>query len=148
VDNGTTSRYKRVMIIDDSPIDRYIAEKMIKKNAFADDTIAMASAVQALDYLKGIKDQTQLPTLIFLDIRMPEMNGFEFLEEYKKLHDQVKENCIIVMITSSADTNDQRAAEGNAYVRGFVDKPLSREKLDQIAEHYDANKRLFRLTEE
>src|SRR6185295_7058648 len=89
--------YKKVMVIDDNEIDRYIAERYIKKYGFADEVILKESAKQALQYLKANQHRPEeLPNLIFLDIRMPEIDGFGFLEQYRELPESLKSNCIIM----------------------------------------------------
>jgi len=130
-----TPRYKKVMVIDDTEIDRYIARTNIQKYAFAEEVICKESAKTALEYLKLFCDQPdELPQLIFLDIRMPEMDGFGFLEEYAKLPDAIKKNCIIMMLTSSLNADDQEKALNNKYVNRFLNKPLSKDKLVQFEE--------------
>lgn len=119
------------MVIDDSRIDRFVAERIIKRSFFARDVLLMESAIAALDYLQAIENIDDLPEVIFLDIRMPVMDGFGFLENYNTLSDRVKRNCIIAMISSSADVNDHLRARSSKYVACFMEKPLDKEKLDQ-----------------
>jgi CheY-like chemotaxis protein len=117
--------YKKVMVIDDNPVDRYVAEKIFKKYGFAEEIVAIDSAKEGLSYLLSLKDRPeQLPHLIFLDIMMPEMNGFEFLDEYEKLPEVIKEHCIILMLTTSIHEDDQYKADQNPYVHRFLNKPL------------------------
>lgn len=121
------------MIVDDAKIDRYIAEKVVAKNSFAEKVISVESAILALEYLQNHNiEQEGLPDLIFLDINMPEMNGFEFLEEYSKLPQRIRKKCIIVMLSSSLHPEDKELALQNPYVCQFLSKPLSQHKLESL----------------
>ena len=93
----------------------------------------MESATDALKYLNSLPaDADAIPNVIFLDIRMPEMDGFGFLEKYKDVPDIVKQNCSIIMLSSSTHPDDKEKAENNPYVKGFLSKPLNEEKLKQL----------------
>jgi len=133
MDNFKGSKFKRVMVIDDNEIDRYIANRNITRYAFAEEVITMESSRAALNFLESLKDTPELlPQLIFLDIRMPEIDGFGFLEEYEKLSDTVKQNCIIMMLTTSLNPSDHERAKNNQYVNRFLNKPLDKEKIDSL----------------
>jgi len=128
-----TFNYKLVMIIDDSKIDRLLVELNIKRYAFAEEIISKESAKSALQYLIASADcPEKLPEVIFLDIRMPEIDGFGFLNEYEKLPESVKENCVIMMLSSSLDPEDLDRAEKNRFVKRFVNKPINGQKLQDI----------------
>lgn len=128
-----TPKHKRVMVIDDTAVDRYVAQHVIRKFCFAEETISMESAQKALDYLTNFTDQPdKLPQYIFLDIRMPEIDGFGFLQQYENLPDAVKTNCIIMMLTTSLDSGDHERAAKNKFVKKFLNKPLDRLKLEEI----------------
>lgn len=121
--------YTKALIIDDSHIDRFIAERILKRSSFAEETILMESALDALAYLQSPDNINRLPQIIFLDIRMPEMDGFEFLDKYNDLSETITKNCLIVMISSSADLNDRLRAQKDLHVHCFMEKPLDIEKL-------------------
>jgi CheY-like chemotaxis protein len=126
-------KYKKVLVIDDNEIDRYVADMVMKTNSFAEEVVSVESARKALDYLISFeKDEEQLPQLIFLDINMPEMSGFDFLDEYQKLPENVKNHCIIMMLTTSLNQDDKIRAQANKFVYKFVNKPLDREKLSRF----------------
>ena len=123
--------YKRVMVVDDNHIDRYIATRNIQKYRFAEEVIVKESAKSALEFLQLLsEDPEKLPQLIFLDIRMPELDGFGFLEEYEKLPESVKSNCVVMMLSTSLNPTDHERAKGNKYVKRFLNKPLDKEKIE------------------
>jgi CheY-like chemotaxis protein len=126
--------FNKAMIIDDSNTDRYIAEHYLRKCFIAAHVIAHASAIDALEYLKEFADRlNELPQIIFLDIRMPLMDGFEFLAEYEKLSPSTHQHCTVVMMSSSIDPGDHQRIKENPFVKKFINKPLNREKLLELS---------------
>jgi CheY-like chemotaxis protein len=118
------------MVIDDNEIDLYIAEMLMATAGFAEKVVCVGSAKEALAYLKPLSaDPDELPQFIFLDINMPEMTGFDFLNEYQHLAENIRKKCIIMMLTTSLDEEDRKKAGHNQFVRKFLNKPLDRDKL-------------------
>jgi len=125
--------YNRVMIIDDSYVDRYVAEHTLKFYHSADKVIQEESGIRALEYLKeNINKPGNLPEVILLDIQMPLMDGFAFLDEFKKLPLFIQGFCKIFMISSSVDFFDVKRVKSHPMIRGFINKPLVLENLSII----------------
>lgn len=128
------AHFNKVMIIDDDDLNRLLVEKLIKKFDFADEVVKCATASEGLNYLKT--NLCALPEIIFLDVHMPVVNGFEFLDKFGKLNSTVKEHCAIIMLSSSVDTDDIKRAEADKHVRFFLSKPLTPANLKAIKTNF------------
>jgi CheY-like chemotaxis protein len=129
VDQLSKGTYERVMLVDDNSMDNFINKRLIESCGFATEVISCQSGQEALDYLK--KNQ-MLPSLIFLDINMPEMNGFEFLDAYAGLAATVHQECKVLMLSTSESFKDLNRANKNRFVRKFLNKPLTVDVLKAI----------------
>lgn len=128
-----TTLFEKVMVIDDNPVDLYIAKKLLEKTNFASQILSYNSALEALHYLeKHGHERDLLPNVILVDIYMPEMSGFEFMDAYQHLSDALKQQCKVYVISSSIDSKDIRRANEDKNVIAFQEKPLSREFLNTI----------------
>lgn len=121
------------MLIDDNNDDNFFHKRVILKSEAADVVLIKESAEEALEYLKTNQhnDPKTHPNLIFLDINMPRMNGWEFIEEYKKL-DKEFQRKIAIIILSTSDNPDDKVAKIKDIVVDFRTKPLTKEMLDEI----------------
>src|SRR5438067_1599134 len=99
-----TPRYKHVLLIDDNEIDVLVNRKILENEMFAGEISSHSSATDALKMLQN--SNGNLPDLIFLDIMMPVMDGFAFLDEFAKLPDAVTKQCKIVMLSTSESFKD------------------------------------------
>lgn len=123
----------RVMLIDDNIIDLKINSKIILISKLFDEIIQCQSGEEAISYFNTHVNQIELlPHLILLDIQMPEMDGFEFLENYKMFPAEWKENCQVAMLSSTLDFGDIRKAEANQDVIKLLKKPLIPSELEFI----------------
>jgi len=121
------------MLIDDNELDNFINKKLIESESFADKVMIHASAQSALEELKKISGNTSsLPDIIFLDIMMPHMDGFGFLEEFNKLPDAVKKHSKVVMLSTSESFKDLNKANQDKNVYKFLNKPLNKAVLDAL----------------
>ncbi|MFK7836159.1 MAG: response regulator [Sulfitobacter sp.] len=119
-----------LMLIDDSEIDQMIYRRIATKSGLVGTLVQFTDATLALDYLAD-KDKTQ-PDLILLDINMPRMDGFEFLEAAMERFG-VDLCPIIVMLTTSLNPKDEERAKSIAIVRDFLNKPLTRDQLAALS---------------
>ena len=125
------------MLVDDNPDDNFFHERVIRKGQFAHCIIPKESAKDALTYLKSkSKDDPDQIDIIFLDINMPGMNGWEFLEEYGKLEKELQGGMVIIMLTTSDNPDDKLKATKWNFVADFRTKPLTSQMLDDIIERY------------
>ncbi|MFP4288213.1 MAG: response regulator [Bacteroidota bacterium] len=123
---------KNILLVDDSDIDNMVNKRVIMKAGYTEQVTVKISAQAALDYLSECSNDqsSMIPDLILLDIRMPEIDGFGFLERFEKLPVQIHQKTNIVMLSSSIDAEDIRRAEENRFVKKFVNKPLKKETID------------------
>ncbi|MFB9055571.1 response regulator [Mariniflexile ostreae] len=125
---------KEVLLIDDNSIDNYINQYIVEKANVAKTITIKSSPIEALEYLKNKEDQ--YPELIFLDIKMPEMDGFGFLEIFGKFMEEKKINTHIIMLTSSHNVADIEKSNNNPYVKKYLIKPLDTNKLGELLKEF------------
>jgi len=122
---------KKILLIDDDGINNFINERLFKKLNIASHIEIRRNGKEAIEYLSQMCVQNEdCPELIVIDINMPEMNGFEFLEEFKNLKILNKHNTRVVMLSTS--TNQRDIQKLNDLNIGLVRKPLCEEKIRGI----------------
>jgi CheY-like chemotaxis protein len=129
-------KYKTVMLIDDNEIDNLINQKMIEAASIAENIYTHTGAKSALEFLKNMEHlpiaESVLPDIIFLDIDMPLMDGFQFLDEFEKMSPNIKKKCKIVMLTSSINPQDFNRSKKYINVKLYLNKPLSHESITKL----------------
>ncbi|MFN8154377.1 MAG: response regulator [Bacteroidia bacterium] len=129
-ENGK-ARYTSVMLIDDNSLDNFINKKLIESNGFAERVTTCQEANEALEILKSAP-RTEWPEVIFLDINMPVMDGFQFLEAFEKFPEDQRMQIKVIMLSTSESFKDLNRANKNPYVRKFLNKPLTIQVLQAI----------------
>jgi CheY-like chemotaxis protein len=126
-------KYPTIMLIDDNEIDNLINQKMIEAAAISEKIFTYTSAKSGLEFLKNMEKldlaDKILPDLIFLDIDMPLMDGFQFLDEFEKFSPTLKKKCKIIMLTSSINPQDYNLAKKYNTVKLFLNKPLAHDTI-------------------
>ncbi len=114
---------KTVMLIDDSESDLLFSRIIVNRSGLCDDVLEFESATAALEHLRTPAGHEV--DMILLDINMPGMDGFQFLDAYRDLAATQHARAAVVMLTSSPDPQDRSRAESYGCVRGYVVKPIS-----------------------
>ena len=130
-------RLNWVLIIDDDDASNFFTRMVLEESGYIRNIQIAESGTEALEYLKTAKKHNDvLPDLIFLDINMPGMNGWEFIEEYKKLDKELQSKIIVVMLATSDNPDHEMLAKTHNVVAGFRTKPLTQDMLENIMSKY------------
>jgi len=123
---------KIAFLIDDSEVDLFVQKKFLELRHFANQIITFSSPAQALEVLNSTP-QDESPGIVFLDLNMPIVNGFEFLEQVRDSSASVFDNMKVVILTSSNSMADRERARSFNNVISFIPKPLTVQGLDDLA---------------
>ncbi|HEX9979611.1 MAG TPA: response regulator [Flavobacterium sp.] len=127
------TRFERVMLIDDNSIDLFVASRVMAKNNFAGQTLQFNAAGDALQYLRvNSANPSALPQIILVDIYMPVMSGFGFMEAYRELPDSVRNGTMVYIVSSSIDETDIARAGADRNITAFQEKPVTAAFLNAI----------------
>ncbi|WP_299852604.1 response regulator [uncultured Roseovarius sp.] len=124
-------KIKTAMLIDDEAIDQKTYRRILKRSKLFENALSFSLAEDALEHLKN--NPLEEIDVIFLDINMPRMNGFEFLESATREFGDSFARMFVVMLTTSKNPQDEERAWSYPAVRDFIDKPLSVEKVERVA---------------
>ncbi|MAZ27381.1 MAG: response regulator [Cytophagaceae bacterium] len=134
-------KLNKILLVDDSESDNFYHARIIKKCNVAENIVIKLSAEEALEYLKTLDgEKYPAPELLFLDINMPGMNGWEFLEAYANLDNDQLCGIVVTMLTTSQNDDDRSRATSDRRINHFHNKPLTAEYLMQLMqEHFPEN---------
>jgi len=124
--------YKQVVVVDDSKFDCFLIEAVMKNVAFTDHVHSFNTAQAALRFLHSAVSG-EFPDMILVDIQMPVMNGFGFLDGFLAIAEEVRKDCRIVMISSTRNSEDFRQMRKYPVITRFLEKPISEEMLGEIS---------------
>ena len=122
---------EKTLLIDDSDIDLFIQRRFLEVYNFSNELLLYKSAEEALDWLQNSNGESP-PDIIFLDLNMPENDGFSFLRSFLGLPDKIKSKSKIVVLTSSNSLKDREQAFAFKNVIQFITKPLKQTDIEEL----------------
>src|SRR5215813_13591241 len=119
-----------ILVIDDDEPTNFLNRIIIEETYCAEKIVTVQSAQEALEYIncakaKGVIDNCPMPDLIFLDINMPCMDGWEFMDNYRLLYEDHKPPAILIILTTSFNPEDEIKARSLDDIAGYINKPLT-----------------------
>jgi len=129
------SLMKNIFLVDDDATFVFMTKRIIKSTTIDSEINEFPDGEAAIDFLKDHLDHTEpLPDVIFLDLNMPIMDGWGFLEEYVSLEPKMKKKVKLYIVSSSISPHEIERAKGFSSVSDFIIKPLVKEKFIEIIE--------------
>lgn len=120
------------LVIDDSKLDCFIAEKVIKNTGKSETITSFLAAPLALEYIQANVPDDSAHTIILVDIQMPVMNGFQFVEAFEKMPESITSHYTVYIISSSINEDDLKRVRKYKSVRQFLNKPLNSNVLGAL----------------
>lgn len=125
-----------ILFVDDDPITLMLCKKVISKAAFSNQIITAQNGEEAINLFRNLLDDSEktVPELIFLDLNMPIMGGWEFLEEFNKSTFKQFHNIKVIVLSSTIDPEDLEKIKEFPMVMDFLPKPISLSMLNKVTE--------------
>lgn len=125
------SKFNSIILIDDDEISNFLCKETIISNEIAKEVYTFTDAYEALNFLSGT-DEENSPDIIFLDINMPGMDGWDFLEDFKKVKSSIKKKITVIILSSSNYKMDIEKSKRFTDVGDFLSKPLTADILTSL----------------
>ena len=122
---------KKVAIVDDDDIFQFTTKIKFEKLGLAEDVMIFSDGEEAIDFILA-SENSELPEIVLLDINMPIVDGWDFLELFKKVPQEKKDIMEIHMLSSSINPDDVKKAEANVFVVDYITKPISDADVEKI----------------
>lgn len=120
------------LIIDDDPSNNLLCKASIKKTFNHADFVAFTTSAEGVNYIATEYTKHPVPTILFLDLNMPPLAGWDVLSTFHDMFAKLNKSLKIYILSSSIDPADKLRAAANDLVEGYIEKPLSREKLQTL----------------
>jgi CheY-like chemotaxis protein len=135
---------KTLFVADDNELDLRIIRLNLARNAVFGHVLYFNDGKPLWDYIKSnIDDAVNLPDVIFLDLNMPEIDGWSVLESLEKNYARLPKPISVYIISTSIDINERRKAMNYHFVKEFISKPLYRDKIISIAKEEEYFPRIY-----
>jgi len=130
-----TQQKLHFIVIDDSKLDCFIAEKIIRNTGMSESIRSFVDAKEALEHIKNNQaTDATIKTILIVDIQMPVMNGFEFVEAFEQLPEEIQKDYTIYVLSSSINESDLNRVRNYKSVKHFLNKPLTSNTLSALVE--------------
>ncbi|MCR5890729.1 response regulator [Hymenobacter sp. J193] len=126
------------LLVDDDDTTNFLNQTLLRRMAISDAVLVAQNGQEALDLLQAhceLPTSPTCPALILLDMKMPRMNGFEFLQAYAQRPERENPSVVIIMLTTSLNPNDVEQMQGLP-IAGYLTKPLTRDKVNQVLQEH------------
>ena len=129
-------KLKHLLLVDDDPTTNFFNRHLIGKMGLFDEIHEAANGQIALEKIRELHERGESPDMILLDINMPIMNGFEFLDKYSEFDEKMKTSVVVCMLTTSLAKEDLEKSKEYSVLSDYIDKPLYEEKMKALILKY------------
>ena len=122
----------RFIIVDNDPVNNLLCDLAIKDAVVDNDVLAFTDPLKAFEYISTDNQNNNSRNILLLDINMPIWSGWDFVDHFDTLDENIKNSFKVFMLSSSIDNNDKQRAVENKNVVDYIEKPLTKEKVSSL----------------